>query len=125
MTDLRKAPPPVQSTWDGRERRIEHRSRVRSQAGDDAALEYLAGCIERIDQRLDNGSDRMDLMQEELTRNTEVTTEVRDLLQMAKAGLRVLGGIGQAARWFGGLAAAAAAIWALWQAIRHGTPPKG
>lgn len=116
--------PKVIPAWDGRERRVEHRSRVRSEAGEDAALEYLAGCIERIDQRLDNGSARMDLMQGELTRNTEVTTEVRDVLNMAKAGLRVLGGIGTAARWLGGIAAAAAAIWALWQAIRHGTPPK-
>lgn len=85
-------------------------------------LDLLAE-LSRIEGRLNRGAERMDQMQGELSRNTEVTTEVRDLLQMARAGLRVLGAVGTAARWLGGLAGAAAAIWALWQAMRHGAPP--
>lgn len=96
--------------YDGPERR--------RAVGADVAAELL-----RIDGRLNRGAQRMDDMQAELSRNTLVTTEVRDLLQVARAGLRVLGAIGQAARWVGGLAGAAVAIWGLWQAIRHGTPP--
>jgi len=61
--------------------------------------------------------------QDELARNTEVTEEIRDILQMGRAGLRVLGGLGAIAKWLGGIAAAVLSIWGFVQTIKSGLPP--
>jgi hypothetical protein len=76
-----------------------------------------------IEHRLGMGDERMASIERELASNTEVTREIRDLMTAARVGFRVLGGLGTAAKWLGGLATAGLAIWALWQSIRHGTPP--
>lgn len=78
-----------------------------------------------IDERLANGDARMGKIEAELTRNTEATEEVRDLLAAAKGAFRVLGGIGAVARWVGGIAAAIVALWGLLYAITHGGRPPG
>lgn len=108
-TDVSTAAP--KPTWDGRDRRAESKS-----------IEYLANCIDRIDQRLDKGADRMDAMDAELAANTKVTTEVRELLETGRAGLRVLGLLGKAAQFLGGIATAVVAIWGLWTALKSGAP---
>lgn len=78
-----------------------------------------------IDDRLDAGAARMDAMQRELAANTEVTTEIRDLLASFKGGFRVAGWLGVVAKWLGGLAAAATALWVLiYQATHGGQLPK-
>ena len=81
--------------------------------------------LDAIENQLREGAQRMDGMQTELTRNTEVTTEVRDLLAAYKSGMRVLAGLGKVAVWVGKLAAAGAAISAFWYAITHGGQPPG
>lgn len=81
--------------------------------------------IALIEQRLKNGDERMGRIEAELTRNTEATTEVLDLLTAAKGAFRVLGGLGAVARWLGGIAAACVAIWGLLYAITHGGRPPG
>lgn len=84
-----------------------------------------------IDERLDRGAARFDELQRavaELQRamreNTEITTEVRDLLQLGRAGLRLLGIVGQVIRWIAMVAGGAVAIWgacyAVLYAVTHG-----
>lgn len=77
-----------------------------------------------IEARLLDGSARMDRMEAELSANTAITVQVRDLLQALRGGLRVLGWLGVAAKWIGGIAAAVTAVWALIHALIHsGRPP--
>jgi hypothetical protein len=90
-----------------------------------------------IDKRLDRGAARIAELQmsvaelqREMRENTAITTEVRDLLQLARAGLRLLGIVGNVVRWVGMVAGGAIAIWgacyAVWYAVTHGghLPPK-
>lgn len=83
--------------------------------------------IAAIHARLDKGAARMDAMQEgmdemkvELSANTKVTTEVRDLLETWKGGIRFAGWLGAFVKWVGGVAAAAVGLWAL---FHGGQPP--
>ena len=79
-----------------------------------------------IEQRLAQGDQRMNGMQEELTKNTQITTEVREILEVAKSGLNVLGGIGKVLGIGGKLAAAGVAIWgAIYALMHHGQLPPG
>jgi hypothetical protein len=78
-----------------------------------------------IDERLAAGDERMRKIETELTRNTDATTEVLDLLTAAKGAFRVFGAIGAGARWVGGIAAALIAVWGLLFAITHGGRPPG
>lgn len=79
-----------------------------------------------IEDRLERGSERMDLLDAELDRNTELTQEIRDIMAAARVGFKVLGGLGTVAKWIGTIAGAGVALYSLWYAITHGgaTPPK-
>ena len=91
----------------------------------DAAIAQLQDDVRAMKERLDSGARRMNAMQTELTANTAVTTEVRDILDTVRSGLRVLGGLGTLASWAGKLAAAAIAIWGAIYTFTHGGhPPK-
>ena len=81
--------------------------------------------LRSIEARLDAGARRMNAMQTELTANTAVTTEMRDILDAVRSGLQVLGALGKLAVWIGKLAAAGAAVSALWYAITHGGQAPG
>lgn len=83
-------------------------------------LEYLAKLIGGVEDRQTEAFSRMENMQRELTANTEVTTEVRELLSAAKGGLKVIGGIGTVAKWIGGIGAAGISLYTLWHMITHG-----
>ena len=92
-----------------------------------AVDEMLAAAITPINERLDRGADRMrelgdglDAMRAELKVNTETTVQVRELLDVGKGGLRVLGWLGAGAKWLGAIAAAASAIWVLVHQATHG-----
>lgn len=94
------------------------------------ADESLEEQIVAINKRLDAGSQRMKNMQIEiagntleLAANTEITTEIRDLMIAAKVGFRLMGWIGIAAAWIGKLALAGSAVAAFIYAIKHGGPP--
>lgn len=76
--------------------------------------------MRRIDERFASGTRRMDDMQAELTRNTEVTTEVRDLMTVARGGFRVLELIGTGGMWLLKLGAAVGAAWAAWKGYDSG-----
>lgn len=80
--------------------------------------------IEQIQRQLTDGGTRMTAIESELRMNTSVTADVRALLDAARVGLKVLGALGTAATWAAKIAGAAVALYAAWQAIKHGgTPP--
>lgn len=79
---------------------------------------------ERMNDRLDKTDAQIGSIREELSKNTEVTTEVRDYLQAFKGGFKVLGWFGTALKWTAGVAAAAAALWTAWKTITGGAPLK-
>ena len=65
----------------------------RNRRAADAAIEQLQTDMQAVKERLDSGARRMNAMQTELTANTAVTSEVRDILDAGRTGLRVLGGL--------------------------------
>lgn len=81
--------------------------------------------MQEIEERLDRGAERMRRIEDDLARNTEITTEVRDLLDVAKGGLRALSSLGTVAWWCGRIAAAGVALWGALYAITHGGRPPG
>jgi hypothetical protein len=123
---------PVANTWDGHERRQNELRMTALETGHVQLTRQLAEIttsLRSINGRFAHGTDRMDgmqktmgEMQKELTANTSVTTDVRDLLDAGRSGLKVLGWLGAAAKWIGGMAAAALAVWGLWTAIKSGGP---
>lgn len=72
-----------------------------------------------IEDRLRQGSGRMDRIERALGENTEATLEVRDLINTVQAGFKVLGWFGVAAKWIGTLATAGAAVYAFIYAALH------
>lgn len=97
-----------------------------------AVDEMLQAALGPINERLDRGADKMsglstevNALRGELKANTETTVEVRDLLDVGKGGLRVLGWFGVAAKWITVLATAGVSLMALVHAIKTGgqVPP--
>ena len=73
---------------------------------------------------LARGEERMAAIEAELLANSAVTAEIRDILAVAKVGLRVLGGVGTAVRWAGYIATALGAIYiAVYMATHGGKTP--
>ena len=72
-------------------------------------------------QRFSELEARMKALEVELRENTTTTREVRELMEVARSGFKVLGWLGIAAKWITAIAGAAAALWALW----HGVKPPG
>lgn len=69
---------------------------------------------------LQRGESRMSNIEAELLASGAVIAEIRDILAVAKLGLRVIGGFGVAVRWVGYIAAACAAVYAFGYMILHG-----
>lgn len=79
--------------------------------------------LANVQRQLAGGDTRMTGIETELRNNNTLMAEVRDILSFARTGLRVLGVIGTAVQWLAKIAAGAAALYAAWQAARHGLPP--
>lgn len=77
-----------------------------------------------VQRQLSSGDLRMTAIESELRNNTAITAEIRMLLETVRAGMRVLGAIGTAVTWLAKIAAGVGALYAAWQAARHGLPPK-
>ncbi|WP_298235923.1 hypothetical protein [uncultured Azohydromonas sp.] len=97
------------------------------EAADDVGGECLAGLtpeqrLDAIEQRLRRGADRIAALENGLATNTQLTTEIRELLEFGRNGLRLLGHLGVVMRWAGGIAAAVSAMVGLWHAVRSGVP---
>ena len=65
-----------------------------TEADADTGADTTPARLAAIETSLAQGRQRMDRMQTELTVNTEITAEVRDLLNSFKGGFRVLGWLG-------------------------------
>lgn len=78
--------------------------------------------LANIRSRLEEGTVRMDRMEAEIKANTDLTREMRDLMEVGRAGFKVLGWVGHAAKWVAGVGAAVTAIYAAWHAIVNGGP---
>lgn len=85
----------------------------------------LTAAIAEIQERLSDSGARMDDMQAELSRNTQVTDEVRDILSGSKGGLKALGALGAIASWVTKIGIAVGVLWGLWSAFKSGKPPGG
>jgi hypothetical protein len=80
--------------------------------------------------RLDDHEERLQAGEAALRENTELTrdmagtvSEMRDLLELGRNGMKVLNFIGRAAVWAGKVAAACTALAAAWYAFTHGGRP--
>ena len=96
------------------------------QAAIDASLVPIHRRLDLGAAKMDAQGSSIDLMRRELALNTATTEQVRDLLDVGRSGLRVLGWLGAVARWLGYVASGIAAVWAAIYAITHGghLPPK-
>lgn len=82
--------------------------------------------MHNIQRQLGESSAHMTELSLGLAANTSTTTEVRDLMDAIKGGMKVLEWLGKAARWIGGIAAACTAAYTLiYMALHGGDLPGG
>lgn len=86
--------------------------------------------VAEFSARLDAGDKRMQAIEVQLAENTrltvanaETTQLIKELLDGAKAGFRVLGTLGTGIRWVGGVTGGATAVWVAWQNFKGGGKP--
>ena len=88
-----------------------------------------------VDFRFSIGDRQFTRLRKEMKGNTEITSEIRDIVQMGKSFFKFMQGVAKVLGWCwsqlfrlvkvgGTVAAAAAAIWAFVQALKTGAPPK-
>lgn len=105
--------------------RIGRHMRNDERAAYDRQLEYLAAVVMKIEERLDEGSKRMNSFETSMKMNNEMTGEIHAMFVAGKGGLKVLGWLGSIVRWLGMIAMAALAIYTAAYALLHGgAPPK-
>ena len=76
-------------------------------------------------ERAGRASERMGLIEGKLEENTNMTAELLDIIQAVKGGFRVLGWLGIAGKWIGGIAAGIVAVYSMAQLFLHfGQPTK-
>ena len=87
---------------------------------DDLAAEQVAriDVLERSNRLL---TEQLIGLRLDLERNTEATEDIRDVMQAAHAGFRVLGWLGTALKVLATIGAALVTIIGIWQALRNGT----
>lgn len=86
----------------------------------DRQMQYLADRMAAVEACLGEGTRRMDSMQKELSDNTAITTEVREILGTAKGAFRFFSAVGTVIKWLGGIATAVGTIYALIYMATHG-----
>ena len=92
---------------------LDHHEQLARQIGE-LALGAQTTRAELIETR-----GRLAAVEAELKTNTDITSEVRDLLGTFRSGFKVLGWLGTGATWLGRIAAAALAIWGVAYTITH------
>lgn len=97
---------------------------------EDLRERYIGQQFQTIEERLEAGSQRMAIIEqqlaatrEELQRNSDITADIREILAAGRLGLKVLGALGQLVRWLGIVAGGLAAIYGAWHAFRQGADP--
>ena len=95
---------------------------------DDAGDECMAGLtpeqrLDAIEERLRRGATRIVALENNLATNTRLTAEIRELLELGRSGLRILGYIGAIARWAMPIVGLCGVAYGWYQSIRHGIEP--
>ena len=100
----------------------------------EAALRaYIDERFANVDEQLDAGRQRMKSIEDEVSANTKMTSEshemlsgITELLAAGKAGLKVLGWLGEAVKWIVKFVAPFVALWAMFHgnSDSHHNPPK-
>lgn len=80
--------------------------------------------LANVQRQLANGDLRMTAIEAGLKTNTELTSDVKALLEAARMGLKVIGWLGSVVVWIAKIAAAMGTLYGAWQLIKHGNPPK-
>lgn len=89
---------------------------------------------DHVDGRLDDGDRQFGQLRKEMKLNTEITSEIRDIVIAFGAFARFCKRVGRVLAWCGNwafrvikvggaLAASIAAIWGFLWAVKHGVPP--
>lgn len=80
-----------------------------------------------LEKQLDGMHDRITSVEQSVTDNTRITSSVRedtrellDIIKSVKGGFKVMGWLGAALKWAGGIAAAFAGIYAFVRNIKGG-----
>lgn len=83
--------------------------------------------LDAIEDELRQGRERMGRIEASVAENTAltregtaVTQEVRELMELGKAGFKVLGWLGAGAKWLGVIATAGVALYSAFYAATHG-----
>lgn len=87
-------------------------------------IETIPGELNEIHLRLNAGEKRMQNIERALEDNTAITRDIKDILDAARVGFKVLGGLGAVFKWAGIVAGALVAIWSFILAVSHGAPTK-
>lgn len=85
----------------------------------------VAVAMRAVEECLRKGESRMGTMETELTTNSKVTVEVRDILSTAKGAFKFFGILGLVIKWVGGIAAACTSLYVLFYMATHGGKPPG
>lgn len=83
----------------------------------------LAEQLAEVAVCLRKGETRMGSIETELATNSKLTQEVRDILSAAKGAFKVLGWLGIAVKWIGGITAALTTIYVAGYTATHGGKP--
>ena len=81
---------------------------------------YMDERFALVDDRLSLGDQRMSSIEMNLAKNTELTSDIHEILDVTRSGFKVLGWLGDVAKWVTKIAAAAGTIWGLHNIIKHG-----
>lgn len=76
-----------------------------------ARVTHLEATAQRIDARGGENAERIARIESAVAENTELTRDIRDVLIAGKVGGRFI-------KWFGGIVAGAAAVWAAWTQLK-------
>jgi hypothetical protein len=79
-----------------------------------------AACADSVTARLNAIEAQQRAMAVNLAANTEITKEVKELLELGRTAFRLADYVGRFVRWTCGIAAAVGAAYAAWQAARGG-----
>ena len=77
----------------------------------------LGGRVLSIEERLVDGTERMNRMESKLDENSAITGQILDIVTTAKSFFKVLGWIGSCVKWATAVLASLAALYAAWTAF--------
>ena len=95
---------------------VSQRMLIAQQSEVTVAMRDVKDCLRK-------GDSRMGAMESELTNNSKVTVEVRDILSAAKGAFKVFGWLGGAVKWTAAVGGSLTALYVAAYTATHGRPP--